>query len=359
MNAFLRYATLLVAAAAMCQAGFAQAEVFNWSSGGQTSFVGEQKAAVPEQAPCGSCCEESCCGESCDPCCCRLGCDACPNFGILGFAGFDAFKGVSDGSYPSNFGALAGLNAAMPIPGLRDYGLDWQLGMSYGVYDFDGRNDNQALSPAHSQQQIFLTTGFFHKAQEDRRVSFGLVYDWMINDEWGVYGTHPTIGQWRGQIEYALSGCNAVGLWGSVRDLPARQRLRNQGLVTTRAISQVNLFWHHKFCSGADSWLWVGFPENERLSGQGSLGTWMIGANVQVPLSERLALYGNGSYFRPSNAAGPAASVESGYDVGMGIVWYFGRNAVSHAINGKCNMPYMPVANNSNFLVDQHPTYYP
>ena len=24
----------------------------------------------------------------------------------------------------------------------------------------------------------------------------------------------PTLGQWRGQIEYALSGCNAVGIWG-------------------------------------------------------------------------------------------------------------------------------------------------
>ena len=39
----------------------------------------------------------------------------------------------------------------------------------------------------------------------------------------------------------------------------------------------------------------------------------------------------------------------------MGVVWYFGRNAVSHSINGKCWTPYMPMANNSNFLVDENP----
>ena len=79
----------------------------------------------------------------------------------------------------------------------------------------------------------------------------------------------------------------------------------------------------------------------------------MVGANVQVPLSDRLALYANGSYFRPSSAAGQAASAESGYDVSMGIAWYLGRHAVSHSINGACWLPYMPVANNSTFLVDQ------
>ena len=38
----------------------------------------------------------------------------------------------------------------------------------------------------------------------------------------------------------------------------------------------------------------------------------------------------------------------------MGILWYFGGRA-SHPINGACWLPYMPVANNSTFLVDQNP----
>lgn len=361
MKAFVRHAVMLLAAIAMCQAGIALAEDFRWDTGSNTppTLVGEEKpAAAPAQSPCGSCYEDACGEAYCDSCCdsCGiLGCDACPGWGIIAFAGFDSFKGICDLTGPSNFGAVSGLNSALPVPGLSDYGIDWQLGASYGVYDFDGRitTDN----PAQAQQQIFVTTGFFHKAGCDRHVSFGVVYDWMINNNWGIFGTAPTLGQWRGQVEYALSNSNAVGVYGCVRDLNSCPEivLNERGIcVETRAISQVNLFWHHKFDTGADSWLWIGAPENTRVNGDGSLGDLIIGANVQAPLSERLALYGNAQYMHPSGAASTGASVEADWNVGMGIVWYIGGNAISHAINGKCNLPYLPVANNSTFLVDQN-----
>jgi hypothetical protein len=357
MKTFVQGAVMLLAAAAICQACTVFAEDIHFVSdtGRSVTLVGDQKT-VDQTAS--SCCEAGCCEQSCGSCCCNdLGCDECPSRGIVGFAGLDAFKGISDGSYPSNFGAVTGLNAATPIPGMKDYGLGWQLGLSYGIYDFDGRGQ-QGDTQAQSQTQIFVTTGFYRKAKEDQRLSFGLVYDWMINNNWGVFATTPTLGQWRGQVEYALSGCNAVGMWGCVRDLGSRQYItRQQTLIETRAISQVNLFWHHKFNTGADSWLWLGLPENTQLSGLGSLGAWMAGATLQAPLSDRLALYANGSYFRPNTGAGVMASVQSGFDVSMGVAWYFGRNAVSHSINGACWLPYMPVGNNSTFLVDQHPAY--
>jgi hypothetical protein len=355
MKTFVRCAVVLTVAAAMCQLGMALAADIHWVSGDAQSvtLIGDQEAAA-NPAPCDSCGQAACGGESCESCCCKMGCDGCPAFGMVGFAGLDSFKGISDGSYEGNFGAVTGVNSALPI---GDVGHGWQLGMSYGVYDFDGRGV-LGSSQARSQQQVFVTTGFFHKADDDRRLSFGLVYDWMINDQWGVFGTTPTLGQWRGQIEYALSGRNAVGFWGCIGDRNSQQ-IVGAATIRTSAISQANLFWHHKFCAGADSWLWVGIPESDRLGGDGSLGDWTVGASVQVPLSERMALYANGSYFRPSASAGVVASVESGYDVGMGIAWYFGGGARSHAINGACKTPYMPVANNSTFLVDQFPTYYP
>ena len=134
------------------------------------------------------------------------------------------------------------------------------------------------------------------------------MYDWMYNDEWGEYGADPTLGQWRAQIEYAFNGCNAVGLWACKRDLSAQQAFviddRNV-MVTNRAISQANLFWHHKFCSGADSYLWLGIPDHGRLDGDGSLIDWTVGASVQVPLTCRLALYANGAYYHPSAVGRP------------------------------------------------------
>jgi hypothetical protein len=361
MKTFVRYAVALLAITVACQAGLTMAEDYTWVGDQTATQVGVEKTAPAQpQTGCNPCgpavgCEPSC--GACDECCSRLGCEeGCDRVGIVGFAGLDSFKGIADGSYQSNFGAVTGLNVGSLLPALEQYGIGWQTGLSYGLYDIDGRTST-VNDAARSQQQLFVTTGLFHKAKGDKRVSFGLVYDWMFNEQWGEYGAHPTLGQWRGQIEYALSGNNAVGFWGCARDLGAQQAFlvgaRNV-TVSNRAISQANLFWHHKFCSGADSYVWMGVPDHGRMDGDGSLIDWTVGASVQVPLTERLALYANGAYFHPSASAGNGAAIESGYDVGMGIVWYIGGKSRSHAINGSCADPYMPVANNSTFLVEQN-----
>jgi len=250
---------------------------------------------------------------------------------------------------------VTGLNAAMLVPGLSDLGIGWQLGVTYGVYDWDGRFANRI---ADSQQQTFVTTGFYRKAAEDQRFSGGIVYDWMFNSAWGEYAVNPTFGQWRGQIEYALSDINGIGVYGCLRDRAAVYTVNRAPVLAARSMNQVNLFWHHKFVeSDADSWLWCGFPDQQRLSGHGSLGDWIIGASIQVPLSDRLALYGNAQYMHPSAAATPdtASSAETTWNVGAGIAWYFGGHARSDTLSGKRSLPYMPVANNSTFLVDQFP----
>ncbi len=355
MKTFVRRAVTLVAIAVICQGGFALADDYYWVDGGNQSakLVGDEKAAEQDQLctdydP--ACCPEPTCGTCCGP---YLGCDCCPPRGIVGFAGLDAFKGVSDSTYNSNFGAVAGLNAALPAFGLADYGIGWQLGMSYGVYDWEG---GAPINPRESQQQLFVTTGFYRKAAGDQRLSFGIVYDWMVNDHWGVWGVNPTLGQWRAQFEWALSGSNAIGVYGCIDDRYSVQSFTLQETrvnVRNQSLMQFNVFWHHKFASGADSWLWVGAPEDIRLYEDGSLGDFIIGLNIQAPISDRLALYVNGQYMVPSATASMVAASEEGWNIGGGIVWYFGGHARSDKINGKCWLPYMPVANNSTFLVDQ------
>lgn len=356
MKTFVRHAVALVAITVVCQSSFTLADDYYWVDGGNrtATLVGDEKVAGQGQA-CATVDPVSCCPDpTCGSCCCDpgpyLGCDCCPCRGIVGFFGVDAFKGISDDALNSNFGAVAGLNSAIGAFGLADYGIGWQLGMSYGVYDWNGGN---LVNPRDNQQQMFVTTGFFRKAAGDQRLSFGIVYDWMINDNWGVFGVNPTMGQWRGQIEWAVSGSNAFGLYGCIDDLFSVQNVQGQVTVRNQSLTQVNLFWHHKFVSGADSWLWVGAPENVRLGQPGSLGDFIVGANIQVPISERLALYGNAQYMHPSAAVGPNAAIEEDWNIGAGIVWYFGGHARSDKINGKCWLPYMPVANNSTFLVDQ------
>jgi hypothetical protein len=347
MKTYVQRAALILAVAAISQ-GFATAQDALWTSGGQATLVSNETVATTGQTTC----------TSCDPTCCPgacgagglAGCEEGPAVGVVGIFGFDAFNGISENRLQSNFGPVLGFNTAAPLFGLAEYGFGWQTGLTYGVYDLDGRVDAlPGVNTAESQQQIFVTTGFYRKAGADQRLNFGLVYDWMFNTEWGALGVSPTLGQWRGQVEYILSNSNGVGVYGCLRDLGAVSDL----FVTTRPISQVNLFWHHKFDAGADSWLWVGVPERDRLSGAGSLGDWIVGANVQVPLSEKIALYGNAQYMHPSQAAGPQAALDSTWNVGAGIMWYLGGHARSESLNGKCWTSYLPMANNSNFLVDQ------
>lgn len=133
--------------------------------------------------------------------------------------------------------------------------------------------------------------------------------------------------------------------------------IRGHLSCSTRAISQIDLFWHHKFEMGADSRVWFGIPDHGRFQvfgfQDGSLHDWIVGAQVEVPLSNRLAVYANAQYMHPSASAGYAASQKQSYDIGAGVIWYFGGHAKKCSTNGACWEPYLPVANNSSFLVEQ------
>jgi hypothetical protein len=305
-----------------------------------------------------SCNADSCFGGLCEGC--APTCEQCPRLGLVGSFGFDSFHGFSDGDFQSKFGAVTGLSAGGPVPGLKKLGVGWQFGSTFGVYDWDGRATG--FSDAQSMQQVFLTAGFFRKPAEGR-LSLGLVYDWMIANNWGVFAVSPSLSQWRAQAEYAFSECNGVGVWGTLHDRAHVQNVAIFGNITDRAVDQIDFFWHHKFCCGADGWLWMGIPDHTKLSdaaiqgGAGSLGEFIIGGNVQIPLSSQLALYGNMQYMRPTAAAGEDASRLQGYDIGVGILWYPGRNACTSTVNGSCWTPYLPMANNANFLVDQNKTF--
>jgi hypothetical protein len=338
----LRHAAALLAMAAACQAVAAD-DYYSWANSNDQSVttVGNQQVTTPAQSSCTNC------EQLCNTNCCESG------LAVVGFAGFDAFKGVSEAGLNDNFGAVTGLNASVPLFGLSEYGFGWQLGMSYGIYDFDGRD---TLNTAASQEQTFITTGFFRKAPCGEHLSFGLVYDWMVNTDWGAYANDPTLGQWRGQVEWAVSDCNAFGVRGAVRDNTTRQTVVVAGidyLVANRAVSHAECFWRHEFeCTKAESFLWAGLTQNDRLTGDGSLSDWLLGASVEVPLSDRISLYANAEYVHPTAAAGPDASVDTCYDISMGITIYFGGRCCD-CCETHCAGPYLPVANNSSFLVDQ------
>jgi hypothetical protein len=317
----------------------------------------------------GTCGNGSGCGNSNGCGCCNgscAACNGCPTHGWTAWSGLDSFKGIADGTGPSNFGAVTGINYGTRLGRFSDVtGIGAQIGGSLGVYDLAGRpTAATGNSLSQGQTQGFFTVGFFRAANANTPWSAGLVHDWMLNNNYGVFGTSPTISQWRGQVAYVWNARNEFGVYGTLRDM-GHSEVANLGApgapiptsLIFQSYNQANFFWHHKWEYGADSRIWIGGVQNGKLgTNGGSLGDLILGANLTAPLNDRWAVYGNGQYMFPSAHPGPAASVESAWNLGFGLVWYPRCNARTGNVAGNCWTPYMPVANNSTFLTDTNVT---
>jgi hypothetical protein len=284
-------------------------------------------------------------------------CDACPTHGMIGFVGYDAWRGISDGSWENN-GISTGLNYGTRLGEFSELtGVGFQVGGTVGAFNWSG-TDYRLLHRDMAQTQGFLTYGFFRKPNDDSRWNAAVVQDWMFNNNFGVYAQNPTLSQIRVQLGYALNARDEVGMWSAWHCLSDSRIVAREGEVTWRPINQLNGYWHRKWTAGgADTVLWIGVPERHRLGGNGSLGDYLAGAQAQVPLNDRVGLYSLVTYMHPSARPGPAASREDAWNFTIGLTFFPRRNARSTTVAGQCWMPQLPVANNGLFLVDTNSTY--
>jgi hypothetical protein len=279
-------------------------------------------------------------------------CDECPTHALVAFVGYDSWRGVADGSWQHN-GISTGLNYGTRLGQFSELtGIGFQVGGSVGAYNWLGTNytptDNNA-----AQTQGFVTYGFFRKATENSKWSGAVVQDWMFNDNFGQYALNPTLSQWRGQIGYVTSAANEFGVWGTLRGMGDSRMVPGEGPTSFRAIDQLNFFWHHKWgFRGADTSLWVGVPQRTRLTGDASLGDYLVGVSASLPLNDRIAVYNLLTYMHPSAHPGPVGADEDAWNFTIGLAFYPARNARTNTVAGQCWTPQMPVANNGYFLVD-------
>jgi hypothetical protein len=227
-----------------------------------------------------------------------------------------------------------------------------------GAYNWAG-NNFRFDSNNRAQTQGFVTYGFFHRANEDSRWTAAVVQDWMINDNYGEFAQNPTLSQVRMQVGYDWSDRTEIGLWGAFRVLDDSRFVDNGfGTDTWRPIDQLSIYWNYLWGSGgANSFVWLGIPERDRLGGNGSLGDYFVGALTTVPLNERLSLYALVTYMHQSAAPGPIGSTEDAWDFTIGLAFYPRYNTHSRTIAGQSWMPAVPVANNGTFLVDTNRTF--
>jgi hypothetical protein len=290
-----------------------------------------------------------------------LSCEDCPRQGVVALLGYEAFRGHPDGGW-GNYGIHAGFNIGTHLGSFSDWtGIGLQIGGTTGVYDWSG-TDYRMQNQDRAETQGFITYGLFRKARPGSQWSAALVQDVMLNHTFSVFGEDPTMYQWRGQLGYASSPWNEVGVWGAWRGEGDTRVVDFFGPTTWRPINQLNVYWHHKWSfdgglPAADTWIWLGVPERDRLSGDGSLGDYLAGARAECPLSDFVALYTLVTYMHPSATAGPVAAREEAWSFVVGLSFFPAHNARSDTVAGQCWMPQLPIASNGYFLVDASNTY--
>jgi hypothetical protein len=283
-----------------------------------------------------------------DNCCDEAGCGGhFDNMYIFGAS--DGWAGPIDDDDGNNFGLRLGFNAGMPLDECR--GIAAQFGMSYGAYNFHGRDTGDERSSI--EEQWFFTLGVFKRADLcaacPDRVSWGIVYDHLITDNLGEDGWEVGLGQFRGQVGYALSHCDEVGLMASIRADDDEVDGSSNNEDATSAIDQLSVFWHHKWPFSADTTVYTGIVED--------VGEWIFGAKGEVPISNCVSLFGGVHYILPSTSGGGSENyAEEIWNVTVGVAYYPGGNAVSKSVAGRRWMPLLPVADNGTFALDISPS---
>ncbi|MCA9179965.1 MAG: hypothetical protein KDA51_00890, partial [Planctomycetales bacterium] len=94
-----------------------------------------------------------------------------------------------------------------------------------------------------------------------------------------------------------------------------------------------------------------------RLSGEGSVGDYVVSAIGDCPLNDVVSLVSGVTYMHPSSRPGITAAKDEMWNFSVGISIYLGRNARSATVAGQQHMPLLPVADNGTFIVDTDKTY--
>ena len=261
------------------------------------------------------------------------------------FIAGDGWKNIFDDDDNNNFGFRTGFNMGIDLPGQR--AVRGQVGMSYGAYDFHGREELLSRDDP-IEQQAFGTAGLYKRSMIacGDRLAWGAVYDMMVSESAGERADALKLSQLRGYVGYALNERNEVGTWMAFRmmkDYAARQRV---GVSTT---DQANLFWHHTWKLGGDTTAYAGWADDP--------GNVVVGLNGRVPLNHHAALFGNVHYVIPSTTGGDVHPTigtddvfsQEAWNVSFGIMFYRGGKAVSPNVSGIFGLPLLPVADNGSF----------
>lgn len=253
------------------------------------------------------------------------------------FVGPDGSKQPQDLGINANMGLRLGMNWAVPLR--RSAGLGVQVGLGQNFSDAAVHVLDQ-IEGTSRRTQTFLTAGLFQRVG---RLDWGLSVDVLRQRYYDQF----LLAQLRGRVGVAVRADDQVGAILRVGVKGDRGAMGGTP-VTLDPIDQVSAFHRHTWANlvqttvsagmvnGHSDLVWV-IPGDRR-----NRRSFVYGAEIQVPLSEKFALSG------ASNLILPAAS--GTVDAYLGVVWFPGHGAMRAPTHRFA--PALAVANNPEFAVD-------
>ena len=253
----------------------------------------------------------------------------------------DNYRSLPEGSWPDNMGSYFFMNFKAMFP----HSFLFQLGGSYGLYNWSGRSSALFKESNMLEQQGFITAALSRETCSEAGINFGIAYDWMLSKSLGVFAVNPYLSQVRAQLGYLIDGHHELGAWASVNKNTSHKISENIPL-TFRTVSQANLFWTYHFENTGFATIWAGTPYRRGLMySSGRAGTYIAGARVQAPLACGLNLFAHGVYMGSRKSLGGNPSKNYASNVCFGIMYSFGKEKARGS-------SYISNANNSNFILD-------
>ena len=309
-----------------------------------------QPAAVPEGPMMGNCGGAGCDGgPSCtDACCetCGEGCGGCADCGLAGcrpmlldnltvWTGVHGFKDPSNLDRDGSFGFHTGLNLGAPLWLIPYSGVGVQAGLQGVWSDFSGANFTD-----DRRNQLFVTAGLFRRA--DWGFQGGLVYDYM-RDDWY---DDIQLGQIRGELSWLYPCHHEWGFWfTSHGDADTTALPGDQRIDSWEATDLYAFFYRRRLeaVAGGDARFFGGFTGDS---------DGLIGADVNLPLAQRVCLESSFTYLIPEEDRGAGASENEGWNVAIRLVWYPGA-AWCPGEAGNYYRPLLRVADRGTMFVDR------
>ncbi len=251
----------------------------------------------------------------------------CPTFENTTFrAGVQGFKGPPNQGVDSSFGFHEGVNWGAPLWLLPASGVGMQLGVEAVQSNFSGSQ----LS-TDTRSQVFVTGGLFHRV--DCGLQAGVVIDYLYDD----WDTRFDALQVRGEISWVYPCNHELGVW-----FTAAAGDESEADVAVETTDLYAFFYRYRFddCGGGDFRLF---------GGASGASDGLLGGDVHVPMTDRLALEAAFTYLIPQESTGVSGSAAEVWNVGIALVWYPRCNSRSTSYY----RPLISVANNGSMLIDQ------